>query len=192
MTIKRLALVVLFIAASASAHAQKLGVKTNLLYGAGTLTPNLGVEIGLGKKTTLELSGGYNPWNLEGTREDNTKMVHYLFQSEFRYWLCERFNGHFFGAHLLYSHYNVGGHKIPLLFDKEFRYQGYAYGGGISYGYHWMLAKRWGLEFTLGAGYARLDYDKFPCAKCGDQIIHATKDYFGPTKAGVTLIFMIK
>lgn len=183
----------LCVAASVTgAGAQKLAVKTNLLYGAGTLTPNLGIELCLGKKTTFELAGGYNPWNLKGTYDDNDKLVHYLMQPEFRYWLCERFNGHFFGAHALFSHYNISGHDIPMLFDREFRYEGYAYGGGVSYGYHWMLGRRWGLEFTVGAGYVRLNYDKYPCVKCGDRVTNATKDYFGPTKAGITLVFMIK
>ena len=90
---------VLLLACGWSAHAQKVAVKTNLLYGAGTLTPNLGVEFGLGKRTTLDISGGYNPWNRQGTATDNKKWVHNIVQPEFRYWLCQRFNGHFFGVH---------------------------------------------------------------------------------------------
>lgn len=46
------------------ACAQDVAVKTNLLYWA-TTTPNLGMEIGLGKQTTLDIVGGYNPWTLD-------------------------------------------------------------------------------------------------------------------------------
>jgi hypothetical protein len=55
-----------------------------------------------------------------------------------------------------------------------------------------VLGNRWGLEATVGVGYAYLDYDKYPCAKCGRKIGSASEHYFGPTKAGITLIFMIK
>lgn len=178
-----------------SAKAQKVAVKTNLLYGAYTYTPNLGVEVGLGQKTTLSLGGGYNPWNLDGSTDDNKKLVHWLGQLEFRYWLCQRFNGHFFGVHALGSHFNIAGHKLPLLFGKDsknYRYQGYAVGAGITYGYQFILGKRWNLEAALGVGYARLDYDKHQCLKCGVKIGNETKNYFGPTNAGITLVYIIK
>ena len=45
---------------TANSYAQKVAVKTNLLYDA-TTTMNLGLEIGLGKKWSLDLSGNYNP-----------------------------------------------------------------------------------------------------------------------------------
>ena len=40
--------------------AQKVAVKTNLLYGAYSGTPNLGVEWGLSPRTTIELGAGLN------------------------------------------------------------------------------------------------------------------------------------
>ncbi len=56
------------------ADAQSVGIKTNVLYGA-TTTPNLGLEVVLGKKTTLDIAGGYNPWLLSN-KEDNKKIKH--------------------------------------------------------------------------------------------------------------------
>ena len=88
--------------------------------------------------------------------------------------------------------YNVGGYDIPLLFKKDFRYEGYAIGAGISYGYHLMLHKRWGLEFNIGVGAAYMNYKKFDCVKCADKYKKEDKVYFGPTRAGVTLIYVIK
>ncbi|MEG2371127.1 MAG: DUF3575 domain-containing protein, partial [Alistipes sp.] len=111
---KLLIITILSLAAVSYAAAQgTVAVKTNLLYGAGAFTPNLGVEIGLGKRTTLDLSGGYNWFNLDGKRNNNKKLVHFMVQPEFRYYLCEKFNGHFFGVHALYSQYNIGGHNLP-------------------------------------------------------------------------------
>ena len=76
-------------------RAQDIAIKTNLLYGGYTYTPNLSLEIGLGKRSTLDLGGGYNPWNLDGTAENNKKLVHWLGEIEYRYWLCQRFSDTF-------------------------------------------------------------------------------------------------
>lgn len=179
--------------------AQKIGIKTNLLYDA-TSSLNLGVEFGIAPKWTLEIAGNYNPW----TFSDNRKMKHWFVQPEARIWTCQRFNGHFFGIHALGGQYNWGG-MLPWGFNSgkmfgafqnndisKYRYEGWLAGAGISYGYHWAFAKRWGLEFTLGAGYAYLKYNKYDCENCGDKLGLGHKNYIGPTKAGITLIFMIK
>lgn len=190
-----LTLLILSLTVVSSAMAQgEVGVKTNLLYGAGAFTPNLGVEIGLGRRTTLDISGGYNWFNLDGKKNDNKKLVHWMVQPEFRYFLCEKFNGHFFGVHALYSQYNIGGHNLPMLFGKgsdAYRHEGWATGAGISYGYQLMLGRSWNLEFNIGVGYAQLKYDKYDCPKCGEKVGTETKHYFGPTKAGVSLIWII-
>lgn len=177
------------------ASAQHVAVKTNLLYGAYAYTPNLSLEIGLGHRSSLDIGGGYNPWNRDGSRVNNKKLVHWLGQIEYRYWLCGKFSGHFFGIHALGTQYNIAGHELPLLFgkgSKNYRYQGWGAGGGISYGYNFYLGKRWGLEVQVGAGYARLHYDKYDCAKCGRKIGTENRNYFGPTKAGISLIYIIK
>lgn len=168
-----------------SAFSQKIAVKSNLLYDA-TTTINAGFEFGLGMKTTLDISGNYNPWKFNDYR-----LKHWLIQPEFRYWFCERFNGHFLGIHGHYAEYNIGG----LFFNdnmKDNRYQGHLYGGGISYGYQWILNNRWNLELTLGVGYARLSQDKYPIADCGEKIKSEHRNYWGPTKAGVTIVYIIK
>ena len=75
-------LVSLLLLISFSASAQKIAVKTNLLYDV-TTTLNLGAEVRLAPKWTLDLSGNYNPFNLG----DDKKMKHWLVQPEARYWL---------------------------------------------------------------------------------------------------------
>jgi len=54
------------------------------------------------------------------------------------------------------------------------------------------LGNRWNLEITLGGGYARFHYEKYPCLKCSAKIGEGDKDYFGPTKGAVSLIYIIK
>lgn len=176
-------------------QAQKLAIKTNLLYGAYTYTPNLGLELALSKRSTLEVGGGYNWFNKDASSVNNKKLVHWLGQMEYRYWLCSKFSGHFFGVHALGTQYNIAGHELPLLFGKDskkHRYEGWGAGAGISYGYNFYLGKRWGLETNIGVGYARLHYDKYDCVKCGKKKATENRNYFGPTKAGISLIYIIK
>jgi hypothetical protein len=191
---KKRHLILLFslVAGVVTGHAQQVAVKTNLLYGAATLTPNLGAEVGVSPRLTLDLSVGYNPWNLKGSEENNRKLVHVLVQPELRYWPCERFIGHFFGVHALVARYNIGERDIPLLFEKAYRYEGTAAGAGVSYGYHLALDAAWGLEFTLGVGYVYLTHDQYECPKCGTSLGTSSKHYFGPTKAGVSLVYILK
>ena len=168
-----------------SSLAQKWAVKSNLLYDA-TATINLGVEAALGPRVTLDISGNYNPWEFGDAR-----WKHWLIQPEVRYWLCERFNGHFFGLHAHYAEYNAGGINFNADFHRH-RYQGHLYGAGLSYGYQWLIGKRWNLEATVGLGYARLWDRKYPIAECGEVIRTRSRNYFGPTKIGLALIFIIK
>lgn len=169
-----------------------LGLKTNLLYAAVTRTPNLALEIKLDRKSTLEIGGSYNPWKLEGEEGDNKKLVHWVVRADYRRWTCERFKGHYWGAGAFFSKYNVGGYRIPTLFKKEYRYEGDAYGVSLTYGYHLPIHKRWGLDFSIGLGAARFSYDQFDCTWCSDSAEKRTKTYVGPTKAGVSLVFMIQ
>ena len=187
---KKFILLILAVGFSVSLSAQRLGIKNNLVYDA-TLTPNLALEIGLGPKTTIEIGGGYNPF----TFSDNKKFKHWLAQPELRFWSCERFNGFFWGIHLHGGEFNVGGIKMPfglLSTLKDHRYEGYFYGGGVSIGNQWVLGKRWNLEASIGAGYARYHYDKYDCAECGDWLKKDDKNYFGITRATISFIYFLK
>ena len=187
-------LTTLLFALSASAQ-NDVAIKTNLLYGAASFTPNLAVEVGLGEQTTIELSVGYNWFNVACNSTSSKKLAHWIVQPEVRYYLFERFSGHFLGAHTTYSEYNIGGYNLPMFFGKgsqAFRSQGHAVGAGISYGYLLLLGRRWNLEFNIGAGYMQFEYDKFDRAACGKMIEqNVIKNYFGLTKAGVTIGFML-
>ena len=53
---------------SLTAIAQKVTIKTNLLYDA-TTTFNLGAEFGLSPQWTLDISGNYNPWTFSHNKK---------------------------------------------------------------------------------------------------------------------------
>ncbi|MCD7899129.1 MAG: DUF3575 domain-containing protein [Bacteroides sp.] len=174
---------------SMTSYSQNFAIKNNLLYDA-TLTPNLGFEFGLSKKSTLDINAGYNPF----TFSKGKSLKHWAVQPEYRYWTCEKFNGSFWGFHLHGGEFSFAGIKLPFgMFPslRDYRYEGFFLGGGISFGHQWILSKRWNLEASIGAGYAHIKYDKYPCRDCGPKIKSGHYNYFGPTKAVVSFIYII-
>ena len=73
---------------------------------------------------------------------------------------------------------------------EDHRFKGHFYGAGISYGYQWILAKHWNLEGNIGVGYARVKYEQFECKTCGEKVSEGHKNYVGPTKAAISLIYL--
>ncbi len=185
-----LATVLLFFVSLAN-YAQITGVKSNLLYWA-TTTPNLGVETALGKKHTAQVFFGFNPWKQSGG--DQSSLRHWLLQPEYRYWFCQSFNGWFLGVHAMGGQFNAGGVKLPLGIFKslrDHRYEGWYVGGGVTAGYQWPLSKHWNLETSVGFGYDYIQYDKFKCGACGEKEKSSHDNYVGPTKAAISLIYML-
>ena len=172
--------------------AQQVVIKNNLLYDA-TSTPNLSLEFGLNKKQTFDVQVGFNPFDLD--KQANKKFKHIAIQPEWRYWTCERFNGLFFGIHAHAGRFNVSNMKFPggirHTLEKN-RYEGWFVGAGVGMGYQLVLNRRWSLEAEVGAGYAYLDYDKFRCNTCGNLEASKTKDYFGLTKAALSVVYVIR
>lgn len=191
MQIRSLAILLCISLFSIQGKAQEMALKTNVLADAALPAPNFSVEMSLGKKHTLDVMGVLNPF----TYSDNKKMKVWAVQPEWRYWFCSSFNGWFVGVHAHAGQYNVGNYSLPFgLFPstKEHRYEGWMVGGGVSVGYQWALSKHWGLELEAGAGYTYFDYDRFKCAKCGVKEKSDKKGFWGPTKAAVSLVYMIK
>ena len=177
-----------------SQNGQFLIFKSNLLHGV-TTSLNLGIELRTGHSTSFDFPVSYKPWAFS----DYNQWRHILIQPEFRLWTDHTFKGHFFGLHGHFAHYDVGRCNPPFSEDMNIRgFRGWLAGGGLSYGYRWNFNHRWGLEATIGVGYAYLSYDKLSYGMCDVCLqIHrlfeseAKSDYFGPTKAGLTFIFCI-
>ena len=192
-TIKKLALVaVMAIAFGTSGKAQVVGLKTNVLYDAAA-TINLGLEVGLAPRWSLDLSGNFNDWESYGQL-----WKHWMFQPEARYWFCDQFAGHFLGFHAITGQYNIGRLKHPVDFFgstfsklKDHRAQGWAFGAGIAYGYTWVLGKHWNLEAELGVGWIHTWYDLYNCEECSKKVESDRQhNYYGPTKAAINLVYV--
>lgn len=186
---------------ASAAFAQKVALKTNLP--GNIISPNLALEVALGRKWTLDTQYGTNffYWtnDVNSPKYTTKKFSHWMVQPELRYWNCEVFNGLFFGLHAHGGQMNVGQYNIPLFIlqnkdnvMKNNRYEGWFAGAGVSIGYHWILSNRFSLEASVGAGYAYIHYDKFKCATCGERLETNKADYIGPTKAALSLVYMFK
>ena len=181
---KKLIIIAIFaLLAAPAAQAQKIAVKTNLLEWAALGTINAGAEVGLSKHLTFEADVLWNPWSYSNQRSSEMWGV----QGELRVWVCQKFYGHYFGFHGQYGSYDCGMWK--------YHYDGWLAGGGISYGYALPIAKRWRVDFNLGFGYNRMHYDKTAREfRTGDVEMfgHRTRNYWGITRAGINLVFLIK
>lgn len=159
-----------------------LAVKTNLAaYAAFVL--NLGVEVKIGDKFSIDAPLYYSPYTLF----DNYSFRILATQPEVRYWLTEALDGHFFGAHVMGGWYNVAYNSTTRYQDTDG--ESPFYGAGISYGYSLALNDNWAFEFTAGFGYLRLDYDMFYNIDNGAKYDTKVIDYWGPTKLGVNLVY---
>ena len=209
-TTRLTAVLALALALSNPLRAQDVALKTNLLYDA-TLTANLGIEVALAPQWTLDLSANLNAWQMPS----DILLKHFLLQPEVRYWLCNKFSGHFLALHAHAGAMNVGhfgkepvylGHRFYDLDDL--RAEGWFVGGGIAYGYDWVLSKHWNIEAEIGLGYTHFTYDKLcydchygDCSYCGDMCmqdgdckgVHSENNhynYFGITKLALSIVYL--
>ena len=190
--IKGILIFILVAVGTLAASAQKAGLKTNLLSDVA-LSPNVGVEAKVAPQWTLDFSGNINAWTVDGH-----KWKHWDVLPEVRYWTCDAFSGHFVGAHLLGGQFNMGNIDLNFKFLgtdfrqlRDYRFQGWMVGAGLTYGYAWVLNRRWNLEAEIGIGYVYSQSDKYPCAECGKVLEKKVPHHYtGITKAAVNIVYL--
>jgi hypothetical protein len=158
-------------------------LKTDLLRDALFLAPNLEVETRLKPRVSVALSV-----SLKMNRGDSQRgLEHWSVKPEIRFW-HER-AGSFWGAFLLYWDYDIRGYSL-MVFEKAYRYRGYAYGAGISCGHTWSVTPSWGLEFNLGLGAALVQY-RYGERENTTMYRVDRHFYFGPTSLGLKWVLKI-
>lgn len=165
------------IASDWTGNQRAIGIHTNVLYW-GALTPNLGVEMPLARQWSLDVTGMYAHWDFRQNKKYRVGAI----QPELRWWCCQTMTRHFIGLHFHYAAFNIG--------EERFRRDGHLIGGGLSYGYVWVASSRWNIDFSAGVGYARIEYDKYG-QKCGLFLSKEKRNYWGPTRLGVTFTYKI-
>lgn len=177
-----------------------MAVKTNLLYDALTLL-NYSVEVPIGKRYSALLYHQF-PWWRWG-EANNEYCIRFLsLGAEGRWWFKpqprlsgergiwrDKLVGHFLGL------YAESG-KWDFEFGRSVCHQGEHWSVGLSYGFSMPIGKRLNLEFSLSAGYASIPYRKYAPSEdyehlWRDPVKHGRWNYFGPTKAQVSLVLPI-
>lgn len=191
---KSTALLLLTFVISLNTMAQRVAVKTNLLYDA-TLTPNVGIELGMGRKHTLQGFYSLNLW--KKPLGDHRQWKHWQTGLEYRWWPCSKFNGHFVGVHAMGGEFNFAAlkhFKLPFYNWPSdlntMRYEGWNAGVGVTYGYQWILSRHWNLEASIGAGYQYIYYKKYPCAECARNLKTDTSTIFGFDKLALSVLYV--
>ena len=187
---KHILLTVLLLLAVSKAEAQNVTLGNNLIYDAW-LTPNLRVGVRTSEHWSVALTAGYRPWPTSD--ETSRKWRHLLLSPELRYWKDSVNVHHFFGANLIYSHFNVAGIRFPFgLYPdvRNERRQGDLVALGAFYGYSWPLGRHWNLEALIGAAVGYAKYDRYACGQCGTKISDESKIFVMP-QAAINIVYNI-
>ena len=182
----------------------KFALKTNLLYDA-TTTPNLGAELVLSRKSTINLVYGLNPWKFSSKKHGQRYARHWVVMPEYRWWTCSALDGHFIGVHAMGGQFNAQNVDLPIpggFFGgdrhsrniarevRDSRYEGTYAGVGFTYGYQWPLSKHWNIEAEAGVGYNYIWYKQFNCGTCGAKRVKSETNYAGLTKLGLSIMYI--
>lgn len=173
---------ILLLSVDASAQ-NRVVLKNNLLYDA-TLTPNLGIEAKLSNHWSTGVNAGFRPWPTDDTK--TRKYKHLMIAPTLRWWTDSTYHHRFFGATVVYSHYNVGGITFPLgLYPsvKDHRKQGDLLAIGLSYGYSWRLNRTFRLELEGGADVGLTWFKEYDCTHCGTYHGKKTRPFAMPKLA---------
>lgn len=172
-----------------------MAVKTNMLYDA-IAVPNIGAEFYAGRNWSVGANWMYAWWK---TDRKHWYWRTYGGELNVRKWFGKRaqekpLQGHHLGVYGQLLTYDfetggrgyIGGKPGGSLWDKA------NWGAGIEYGYSLPVGRRLNLDFTVGAGYLGGEYWEYISLEdC--YVWQATKRlrWFGPTKAEVSLVWLI-
>lgn len=162
-------------------------VRTNLLYDA-LLMPTLGVEWRFNEHVGIRLDGSLSWW---GGKHDKVQKM-WLLNPEVRWYLL-REKRFYVGASGSYGEYNIYKYMLGGIVSKDTGYQGTMWNAGLTVGYQLPLSRCFSIDFNLGLGYTRSEYDSFSITD-GVRVYeesNKTKKFWGPTQAGISLVWTI-
>ena len=178
--IKKYFILILVFLTSGHLYAQRVAVKSNALYWAA-LTPNLGTEFRVSRHFTFNLEVAGNPFKLS----DKLKTQFVGATPEVRYW----FEGRPHASHFMGVMGLAAAHNLTL---DDMNHKGSMVGAGLTYGYSFVLAKRWSLETTVGVGVLKMKEKKYKTGEALPLDINSDKLMIAPLKLGVTFVYLIK
>lgn len=116
----------------------------------------------------------------------------WLINPEVRWYLLDakRFYAGVSGS---YGEYNIYKYMLGGIVSKDTGYQGSLWNAGAVVGYQLYLSRGFFLDFNLGLGYTRSEYDSFGVTD-GMRVYkerNKSKHFWGPTQAGISLVWTI-
>ena len=164
-----------------------MAIKSNMLFDAA-MTPNAGIEFYLGAGFSLSANWQYAWW-----KRDKSAFYWRTYGGdvEARYWFGKAAKEKPLTGH------HVGLYGQLFTYDFEFGGKGllapkWSWAAGASYGYSLPIHRVLNIDFVVGAGYhTGIYYEYLPID--GQYVWQATKrrHWIGPTKAEVTLVWLI-
>ena len=165
----------------------RFAVRTNLLYDA-LLLPTLGVEWRINEHVGIKLDGGLTWWG--GSSGKVQKM--WLVNPEVRRYLWDK-KRFYAGISGSYGEYNLYKYMLGGIVSKDTGYQGKLWNAGLTVGYQLYLSRGFSIDFNLGLGYTRSEYDSFGMTD-GIRVYkerNRAKNLWGPTQAGISLVWTL-
>lgn len=159
-------------------RAQRVAVKTNLTDWM-TASPNLSAEFTISNRLSVDLSATATPFKYK----PDFYFRHIRLQPELRYWLVSPMARHYVGIMAFYSTYDVG--------YKKRGYFGDSYAAGLTYGYDWILSRRWNLELSAGVGAIRYRLARYTPGTAHPQPNDAGW-IVAPIKLSVAFVYILK
>lgn len=129
-----------------SASGQRLALKTNTLDWL-IQSPNLTMEARLNRRLTIDLGIACNPIK-KTVYSSGLSLRNFRIHPELRYWFNRPMARHFAGI-------AIEAGSFDLKFHPH-HYTGSGVAAGVTYGYALVLSRHWNVEFSVGAGLARI------------------------------------
>lgn len=165
----------------------RFAVRTNVLYDA-MLLPTLGVEWRVNRDLGVKLDGSLSWWGGEHGKVQKIWML----SPEVRWYLL-RDKRFYAGVSGNYGEYNVYKYMLGGVLSKDTGYQGKCWNVGLTLGYQLYLSRTFSVDFNLGLGYTRSEYDSYGVTD-GVRVYkerNNSKHFWGPTQAGISLVWTI-
>ena len=164
--------------------SRKLTIKTNAPFWA-LMIANGGVEVDLTQNLSFNLPVYF------GTLDYFTSTVKFrtlALQPELR-WNFSQAKGLFLGAHFSLCYFNFAANANYRIQDRGGNTP--MLGGGLTLGYklHFPKNPKWGVEFALGAGAYRFDYDRFVNEENGPYVDTVNRTYIGLDNASISFFY---
>jgi hypothetical protein len=170
-----------------------VALKTNLLYDA-ILLPNLTLEWYLGKHWSLAVEGNYSWWTFGNPVQNKGYHRIQAIGVEVRKWIgtSHPLRGHALGVHAMAGNYDIRFSRKDEYSNGWLSYQSWV--AGVSYAYSIPVARKINLELGLSFGYfggRYYSYDYCMTHEHWKQCTTYHRNYWGPTRIGVSLVWLL-